>query len=789
MVSEEEQQEIRRYMERKKEEIETQSIQLLLQDFLSQEKIKQNLQSLSDEIKGIFSSKHSKSLKFSSPPQRIPPSDLQMKEEDLSPINENNEFSLLYQEYQNFIAENSSKAPFSSKNKGNSASKDSSKGNEFANNFNKTHDNNNKTNNPQNNVIAVERYEHIKEKFDTLAQRFEKYINLRSSEEEKDVEPVLSPLKNNENLLENIEEEKDQLKSSTLESNNKPDPASNVVLEESLGLKDNKIESENNNIQEISNINIDENNNNDDSKNHNDIKEEEGEENLDEMDSEIVNENLQLLEHIAIMIQKVWRGYHTRKILNEYFEIMLSGEYGEFLENMEVPEGNNLQSNEVIMEDELEDQMESMHKENQMKKKSRSADIFERYQPENENDEYKLQEAFYPNNNNMNSKAISHNVLYNNRPDSKSSEDYDQGDKIMHISDIMEDEHNNPLSKSQEKSKEAKKNRVEEKKTVLEENLLKKSFNESENNTAIKMPPTDIIESTDEFRRKLKEELENNNDLAPASIKSSDLILKKDSLHFEDNNEENYIKTDKTFEESDRKEDFLEENKEENIQQMPNPNNLANQNQGLMPSFKQHFNYKRNNKLMLNVDEIEKEHQVHEKFMAELSNKIMDPALGELRKALCSEKLIREQASRSLTSSQNFNKPLKIRSTFDSSDDPNFKDSKDSKSRESKENENMSIFEQDPFKEFTYKIYQDFLNNDLRKSSDFKENKDEKGSFLEKREKDTPKGQISKKGVMEKWINPDESHSQGKKKESPLLEQKWNSPFYGFKKVFNKILL
>ena len=31
-----------------------------------------------------------------------------------------------------------------------------------------------------------------------------------------------------------------------------------------------------------------------------------------------------LLENIATLIQKVWRGYHTRKLLREYLELLIN---------------------------------------------------------------------------------------------------------------------------------------------------------------------------------------------------------------------------------------------------------------------------------------------------------------------------------------------------------------------------------------------------------------------------------------------------------------------------------
>ena len=181
-------------MDKKKEEIETQNIQLLLQDFLTQEKIKQNLLSLSDEIKGIFSSKISKSLKsLQKPlPQAINPQNFEENDE-IDPNSK--EFSLLYQEYKDFIAE---KSPVKTPEKNSQRivvnqevfmkkSRDSG--------------------------TVVERYENIKEKFDTLAKRFEKYVEIKASgEEEKSHE---FPLKKNENFLENIEEEK--AKSSEIE--------------------------------------------------------------------------------------------------------------------------------------------------------------------------------------------------------------------------------------------------------------------------------------------------------------------------------------------------------------------------------------------------------------------------------------------------------------------------------------------------------------------------------------------------------------------------------------------
>ena len=67
--------------------------------------------------------------------------------------------------------------------------------------------------------------------------------------------------------------------------------------------------------------------------------------------------------------------------------------------------------NEIIMEDELEDQIESMHKQNQLEKKSRSSDLQHESPGERTlHDEYKLQEDFI---NSKGNKILSHNVLYN----------------------------------------------------------------------------------------------------------------------------------------------------------------------------------------------------------------------------------------------------------------------------------------------------------------------------------------------------------------------------------------
>ena len=741
--------EIRRFMEKKREQIETQNIQTLLQDFLSQEKIKQNLQSLHQEVKGIFQSKQSKStnkFRSSQSPPELPnakPDDFENEE-----AADSKEFSLLYQEYKNFIREKSPEKP---DNKTQSKIKNKKKDKNPIvlkdNNMNNCSASGKKTSN------VVERYEGIKEKFDTLARRFEKYIEHKSGEEDQ------GGLHRNENFLENIEEEKDHLKSSDLLDSNKQEPLVPPKISEPT--ISNPSPNQNNNKTPI---NID---NDDDSspEKHRIVSNLSKNNNEDEMDSEVWGENLQILENIAIMIQKVWRGYRTRKILDEYFEIILNGEY------MGDPEmGHNEDpTNEIIMEDELEDQMESMHKENQLKKKSRSADVYEARPESQENDDYKLQEEFF-NNKNPNHKIISHNVLYN-KPDSKSSEEFEQ-DKIMHISDIMEDDANNGLSKSQEKSKEIKAKKIEElkKKPFIEENLFKKLTNEE--NNGIKMPNAHIIESTDEFRRKLKEEL--NVDDPPVLISEEE----KD-FHLEENN----IQTDKTLEESLSPKGFNIMINEENSLEYTRPSQKSRK-----PIYSdsdtlekegqpKKLTYKKKNNLMLDVEEIEKEHEIHEKLISDISNKNSDkqPDLSEIRKTLCSEKLVREQASRSCLQF----KPLKLKPNSESLEEPGFKDSRDSKS---KIEENLSIFEQDPFKDFTYKLYQDVMHNDMRKSTEglLKENYEEwKKGALEKKE--TPKSSgLTKKGLIEKWVNPEESL----KKEGPSGEQnRWNSPFYGIKKV------
>ena len=51
-----------------------------------------------------------------------------------------------------------------------------------------------------------------------------------------------------------------------------------------------------------------------------------------------------ILENIAILIQKIWRGYRTRKLLRQYFEIW-------FNENLAKNQGN-----ETLKEEEFEDE-------------------------------------------------------------------------------------------------------------------------------------------------------------------------------------------------------------------------------------------------------------------------------------------------------------------------------------------------------------------------------------------------------------------------------------------------
>lgn len=66
-----------------------------------------------------------------------------------------------------------------------------------------------------------------------------------------------------------------------------------------------------------------------------------------EVDEEILKENLLILENIAILIQKTWRGYKTRKIISKYFEMFLEKEENE---------------HEIIYEEEFEDiGVESVH--------------------------------------------------------------------------------------------------------------------------------------------------------------------------------------------------------------------------------------------------------------------------------------------------------------------------------------------------------------------------------------------------------------------------------------------
>ena len=163
-------------MDRKKEQIETENIQVLLQDFLSQEKIKQNLQSLNEEIKDIFTSKQSKSIKMKSTQKAYaqPEEQEQFNDEPLY----NEEFSLLYQEYKNFIAEKSPSKNLKrvSTSKISSPPKNTNTKENLGSSMKKT---------TNNNINVVERYEGIKDKFDHLAKRFEKYIETKGYNKNK----------------------------------------------------------------------------------------------------------------------------------------------------------------------------------------------------------------------------------------------------------------------------------------------------------------------------------------------------------------------------------------------------------------------------------------------------------------------------------------------------------------------------------------------------------------------------------------------------------------------------
>ena len=76
---------------------------------------------------------------------------------------------------------------------------------------------------------------------------------------------------------------------------------------------------------------------------------EDGEEE-DGMDSDTLRRNMEFFGSIATIIQKVWRGYRTRKILREYFEFILNTEmYGEY----EGEEGEE-EEEEETMDDEYE---------------------------------------------------------------------------------------------------------------------------------------------------------------------------------------------------------------------------------------------------------------------------------------------------------------------------------------------------------------------------------------------------------------------------------------------------
>ena len=50
---------------------------------------------------------------------------------------------------------------------------------------------------------------------------------------------------------------------------------------------------------------------------------------MSELDSETLRENYNLLENIAVLIQKIWRGYRTRKIIKEYFAQFFNEENNE----------------------------------------------------------------------------------------------------------------------------------------------------------------------------------------------------------------------------------------------------------------------------------------------------------------------------------------------------------------------------------------------------------------------------------------------------------------------------
>ena len=50
---------------------------------------------------------------------------------------------------------------------------------------------------------------------------------------------------------------------------------------------------------------------------------------MSELDSETLRENYNLLENIAVLIQKIWRGYRTRKIIKDYFAQFFNEENNE----------------------------------------------------------------------------------------------------------------------------------------------------------------------------------------------------------------------------------------------------------------------------------------------------------------------------------------------------------------------------------------------------------------------------------------------------------------------------
>lgn len=103
------------------------------------------------------------------------------------------------------------------------------------------------------------------------------------------------------------------------------------------------------------------------------------------------------------------------------------------------------------------------------------------------------------------------------------------------------------------------------------------------------------------------------------------------------------------------------------------------------------------------------------------------------------------------------------------------RDSKDSKSKENISiNENVSIFEQDPFK-----IYKEILHNDIKTQKSHFQESEESTLSAKQKEKSSNKNKeivFQKKMEVEKWVDKSEKNKQ-------KSEKTWSSPFYAFKKV------